>query len=222
VSETFFWGKRKCHWRREIRTASNKQNEENITKIRQIVLENRRMTVRSMVEQVNIDRETVMKILTEDLDMRKMCAKLVPMELTEEQKQIKSQHLPRPFREARWHFGPCHHRWWNMGLPIRPWNEAAKCTMEDCQFPTTKKIPLVQIKSQNNVANFFILEGLFIMNLYQLDKQSTKFTIWKHWKGCVKRLDGNDPNFFPTTHESCVTTMHLLTRHCLCEGGFSY
>jgi len=24
-----------------------------------------------------------------------------------------------------------------------------------------------------------ILEGLFIMNLYQLDKQSTKFTIWK-------------------------------------------
>ena len=42
----------------------------------------------------------------------------------------------------------------------------------DCQFPTAKKIPLVQIKSQNNVADFFffILEGLFIMNLYQLDK----------------------------------------------------
>ena len=41
-----------------------------------------------------------------------------------------------------------------------------------------------------------ILEGLFIMNLYQLDKQSPKFTIWKYWKGCVKMLDGNDPNFF--------------------------
>jgi len=25
-----------------------------------------------------------------------------------------------------------------------------------------------------------ILEGLFIMNLYQQDKQSTKFTIWKY------------------------------------------
>ena len=25
--------------------------------------------------------------------------------------------------------------------------------------------------------------------------QSTKFTIWKYWKGCVKKLDGNDPNF---------------------------
>jgi hypothetical protein len=43
--------------------------------------------------------------------------------------------LPRPFGEARWHLGPCHHRWWNIGLPIWPWNEAAKCTMEDRQFP---------------------------------------------------------------------------------------
>jgi len=42
---------------------------ENI-KIRQIVRENRRLTVRSNAEQVNIDRETVRKILTEDLDMR--------------------------------------------------------------------------------------------------------------------------------------------------------
>ena len=29
---------------------------------------------------------------------------------------------------------------------------------------------------------FLILEGLFIMNLYQLDKQSTRFTIWKYLK----------------------------------------
>jgi len=53
------------------------------------------------------------------------------------------------------------------------------------------------------------------MNLYQMDKQSTKFTIWKYWKSCVKKLDGNDPNFLPTTHGSCITTMHLLTWHCL-------
>jgi len=56
---------------------------------------------------------------------------------------------------------------------------------------------------------------MFIMNLYQLDKQSTKVTIWKYWKGCVKELDGNDLNFWPTTHGSCITTMHLLTWHCL-------
>jgi len=63
------------------------RTEENIAKVRQILRENRRLTVRSVAEQVNIDRETVGKILTGDLDMRKVCAKMVPKELTEEQKK---------------------------------------------------------------------------------------------------------------------------------------
>ena len=63
------------------------RTEENIIKVRQIVHENCQMTVRSIAEQVNMDRETVRKILTDDLDMRKVCAKMVPKEFTEEQKQ---------------------------------------------------------------------------------------------------------------------------------------
>jgi len=66
---------------------STSRTEENIEKVCQIVRENRWLIVRSIAEQVNIDRETVRKILTEDLDMRKVCAKMVPKELTEEQKQ---------------------------------------------------------------------------------------------------------------------------------------
>ena len=63
------------------------RTEENIAKIPHIVHENRQLTVRSIAEQVNTDRETVRKILTEDLDMRKVCAKMVPKKVTEEQKQ---------------------------------------------------------------------------------------------------------------------------------------
>jgi len=62
------------------------RTEENIARMRQIARENRRLTVRSIIEQVNINSETVRKIVTEDLDMRKACAKMVPKELTEEQK----------------------------------------------------------------------------------------------------------------------------------------
>ena len=51
------------------------RTEENITKVRQIVRENRRLTVRSIAEQVDIDRETVRKILTEDLDIRRCVQK---------------------------------------------------------------------------------------------------------------------------------------------------
>ena len=116
---------------------------------------------------------------------------MVPKELTEEQKQRRVTICQDLLERQDDILGHVFTDDENTGLPIRPWNEAAKCTMEDCQFPITKKLPLVQIKSQNNVADFFILERLFIMNLYQLDKQATKFTIWKYWKGCVKKLDGN-------------------------------
>jgi len=63
------------------------RTEENIAKVSQIVRENRQLTVRSIAEQVTIDRETVRNLLPEDRDMRKVCAKMVPKELTEEQKQ---------------------------------------------------------------------------------------------------------------------------------------
>ena len=36
---------------------------------------------------MNIDRETVRETLTKDLDMRNVCAKMVPKELTKESKQ---------------------------------------------------------------------------------------------------------------------------------------
>jgi hypothetical protein len=43
------------------------------------VRESCQLTVRSIAEeQANIDQETVRKILTEDIDMRKVCAKMVP------------------------------------------------------------------------------------------------------------------------------------------------
>jgi len=67
--------------------SATSRTEENIAKLHQIVHENCRLTVRSIAEQVNTDGETVRKILTEDLDMRKVCAKMVPKELTEEQKE---------------------------------------------------------------------------------------------------------------------------------------
>ncbi|KAF6288416.1 hypothetical protein mRhiFer1_009149 [Rhinolophus ferrumequinum] len=63
------------------------KTDKNIARIRQIVRQNRQLTVRSIADQVNIDRETVKKILTENLGMRKVCAQMVPKELTDEQKQ---------------------------------------------------------------------------------------------------------------------------------------
>jgi hypothetical protein len=45
--------------------------EENIAQSRQILRENRQLNVRSIAEQVTIDKETVRKISTEELEMRR-------------------------------------------------------------------------------------------------------------------------------------------------------
>ena len=49
------------------------------------VRSDRRLTLR-MIGELNLNRFTVHQILTRDLDMRKACAKMVPKNLTTEQK----------------------------------------------------------------------------------------------------------------------------------------
>ena len=47
---------------------------------------NRRLTIALIGEEIGLSVRTVQTIVTEDLAMRKVCAKLVPKVLSEEQK----------------------------------------------------------------------------------------------------------------------------------------
>jgi len=53
--------------------------------VRELVLSNQRLTVKMIADEVNMNRETVRLRLTEKLGMRKICAKMVPSNLTEQQ-----------------------------------------------------------------------------------------------------------------------------------------
>lgn len=64
----------------EIRT------DNNVQRVCARVHQDRRLTVRMLAEELNLNRETVRKILTEDLSMKKLCAKMVPKNLSVEQK----------------------------------------------------------------------------------------------------------------------------------------
>jgi histone-lysine N-methyltransferase SETMAR len=59
----------------------------NIEKVRDVIQKDRRLGVRAVAEEVGLARESVRKILTEELHMRKVCAKMVPKVLTEEQRE---------------------------------------------------------------------------------------------------------------------------------------
>jgi len=55
------------------------------------LLEDRRISAKSMAEQLAISRERVGSIIHEDLDMRKLSAKLVPKCLNADQKRQRCQ-----------------------------------------------------------------------------------------------------------------------------------
>ena len=73
------------------------KNPEIIDQIHKLILENRRISAKSIAEQVEISREQVGSIIHEDLDMRKLSAKWVPKCLNADQKrqrcQSSEQHL---------------------------------------------------------------------------------------------------------------------------------
>jgi len=193
---------------------ATRRTEENIAKIRQIVCENRRLTVRSIAEQVNIDRETVKKILTEDLDMRKVCAKMVPKELIEEQKQRRvtiRQDLLERQDDILGHVITGDETW---VYQYDPETKRQSAQWKTANSPQPKKFCRSKPRVKTMLLTFFDIRGILHYEFVPTG-QSTKFTIWKYWKGCVKKLDGNDPNVLPATHGACIMTMHLLTWHCL-------
>nr|CAH7745967.1 unnamed protein product [Callosobruchus chinensis] len=92
-TRVFEWHKRFSEGREEVeddeRTGRpvTSRIEENIKKVNEIVRKDRRLSLRMISDLSNIDRETVRKILHEDLKMTKVCAKMVPKNLTPEQKE---------------------------------------------------------------------------------------------------------------------------------------
>ena len=65
---------------------STSQSDENVTRVRELLNADRRMTVRLLADTLDIPKTVVHRIVTEELNMRKVCAKLVPKLLSDKQK----------------------------------------------------------------------------------------------------------------------------------------
>ena len=60
-----------------------------IEKVRQIVMEDHRLTLSEIVKEMGISRGSVHFILIEDLCMRRLSVKFIPKLLTEQQKKLR-------------------------------------------------------------------------------------------------------------------------------------
>ncbi|UYV75854.1 hypothetical protein LAZ67_13001562, partial [Cordylochernes scorpioides] len=66
---------------------STSRVEETVAKVKELLDSDRRLSLKMIAYEVSVNKFTVHQIVTQDLMMRKVCAKLVPRVLTAEQKQ---------------------------------------------------------------------------------------------------------------------------------------
>ena len=66
------------------------RNDNNVEKISQLLLQNRHLSLRMLAKKVNIGKDTVRKIIVEDLRKRKICSSFVQHSLTPKQKDRRS------------------------------------------------------------------------------------------------------------------------------------
>ena len=65
--------------------------DNNTEKVRDVIRKDRRLGVRAVADKVNLDRESVRQILREELNTRKVCTKMVPKVLSDEQKECRKE-----------------------------------------------------------------------------------------------------------------------------------
>jgi len=178
MGETFFWGKRKCRWRTEIRTASNKQNWRKHCKNSSNCAWKLSADCQERSRASEINRETVRKILTWGRCVQKWSQKSSPKNKSKEESQF-----AKTFRRGKMTFWALSSQVMKHGPTNTTLKRSGKVHNERLPVPHDQKISVSPNQEPKQCCwLFLILEGLFIMNLYQLDKQSTKFTIWKYWK----------------------------------------
>jgi len=66
---------------------STSRNEEMIAKVRTVICNNRRLTVQEIADDCGISMGSCNAILTDDLHMKRVCAKFVPSLLTDDQRE---------------------------------------------------------------------------------------------------------------------------------------
>ena len=92
-SNVFEWHRRFKEGREDVQDdprsgkPKTQRRDANVDRVRNLVRSDRRLGVRVITEELNMNRETVRQIVKEDLGMRTISAQTVPRILTHDQKQ---------------------------------------------------------------------------------------------------------------------------------------
>ena len=106
-SKTFLWHKRFKDGRTSVDDdecsgrPSTSTTPENIAKVREAILADRRQTIHDVCEIIGLSYGTVQRILADNLNMRRISARFVPRQLSDDQKAIRVSVCRELKRQAR-------------------------------------------------------------------------------------------------------------------------
>ena len=84
--KAFKYGRENVEEEQRAGRPSTSRTENNVARMKAVLDRDRRLNVRLIAEEVALQKTDVHRIITEDLHMKKNCAKLVPKNLSDEQK----------------------------------------------------------------------------------------------------------------------------------------
>jgi hypothetical protein len=89
LAQNVFWRQNPCcRWAAQRMTISN-TDRWNTARVRELIQYDWRLRARMIADEVNMNWETVRLIPTKELEMRKICAQMVPRNLTEQQRDAR-------------------------------------------------------------------------------------------------------------------------------------
>ena len=85
-TKRFSEGKTIAEGQERSRRPSTTRTSDNTARVGELVRSDRRLIVNMIADEANMNQEVVRRILTEELGMRKICAEMVPRNLTQQQR----------------------------------------------------------------------------------------------------------------------------------------
>ena len=163
---------------------STSRTDENVAFIKAAMDRDRRLNVRLIADEVGIPKTVVHRIITETLNMRKICAKLVPKNLSDEQKENRlfiSQKLldrvtiePDFLRRVITGDETCI-------FEYDPVTKRQSSEWHTPNSPRPKKARMSNSIVKSMLIVFLTVKELFTKNLYHQDRQSIRLFTCRSW-----------------------------------------
>jgi len=197
---------------------STSRNEE----VRTVVRNNRRLTVREIADGCGISVGSCDVILTEDLYMKRVCAKFVPRLLTDDQREQRQTIARELFERSCEDVQFLKNTVTGDDSWVYGYDPETKQQSSQWKGPTSPRnkqgAPVAKQNKRSCYWSFLIPRVSYTTSTILTGKQLTRSPTWRSCDVCVNQFAENDRENGRMATGSCTTTMHPHTPHILCSS----